>query len=67
MNDRGLVLDWALCPQSDPPKFSFQKKIATFSLPDNLLAECATVDEAFNILSKLAWKPNWKKVIIVTR
>ncbi len=57
MNDQGLFLDWALCPKSDPPKFSFKKKIATFSLPSNLLAECATVDEAitwlkqYNILS----------------
>jgi len=46
MNDQGLFFDWAMCPKSDPPKFSFKKKIAWFSLPDNLLAECATVDEA---------------------
>ncbi len=52
MNDRGLFLDWALCPKSDPPKFSFKKKIATFSLPDNLLSECATVDEAIRWLKQ---------------
>ena len=46
MNDQGLFFDWALCPKADPPKFSFRKKISTFSLPDKLLAECATVDEA---------------------
>lgn len=52
MNDRGLIFDWALCPKSDPPKFSFDKKIATFSLPENLLAECATVDEAITWLKQ---------------
>jgi predicted choloylglycine hydrolase len=46
MNDQGLFFDWALCPKSDPPEFTFKKKIASFSLPDKLLAECATVDEA---------------------
>lgn len=46
MNDQGLFFDWALCPDSIPPKFSFHKKIATFSMPEKLLAECATVDEA---------------------
>lgn len=46
MNDQGLFFDWALCPKSKPPEFSFKKKIATFSLPENLLAECSTVDEA---------------------
>jgi penicillin V acylase-like amidase (Ntn superfamily) len=60
MNDQGLFFDWALCPKSDPPEFSFRKKISTFSLPDKLLAECATVDEAitwlkqYNILSGYA-------------
>jgi penicillin V acylase-like amidase (Ntn superfamily) len=46
MNDQGLFFDWALCPKSESPEFSFKKKIATFNLPDSLLAECATVDEA---------------------
>ena len=46
MNDQGLFFDWALCPKSDPPKFSFNKNTATFSLSENLLAECATVDKA---------------------
>lgn len=52
MNDQGLFLDWALCPKSDPPKYDFKKKIAGFSLPDNLLAECATVDEAITWLKQ---------------
>lgn len=52
MNDQGLFFDWALCPEADPPKFSFRKKIAAFSLPDNLLAECATVDEAITWLKQ---------------
>lgn len=57
MNDQGLFFDWALCPESDPPKFSLKKQIATFSLSENLSGECATVDEAiawlkqYNILS----------------
>ncbi len=46
MNDQGLFLDWALCPKSVSPEFSFQKKIATFSFSDKLLAQCATVEEA---------------------
>jgi choloylglycine hydrolase len=52
MNDQGLFFDWALCPKSNPPKFSFKKKIATFSLPDNLLAKCSTVDEAIRWLKQ---------------
>jgi len=52
MNDKGLFFDFALCPKSDPPKFSFKKKIASFSLPENLLAECATVDEAITWLKQ---------------
>ncbi|RPI00176.1 MAG: hypothetical protein EHM72_09950 [Calditrichaeota bacterium] len=56
MNDQGLFFDWALCPDAVPPKFSLKNKVATFNMPENLLAECATVDEAvawlgrFNIL-----------------
>lgn len=52
MNDRGLVLDWAMCPQDEPPPFSLKKKIATFSFSDDLLAECATVDEAVSWLMR---------------
>jgi len=50
MNDQGLFLDWALCPKSKIPRFSFKKKIATFSLPDKLLAECSTVEEGIKWL-----------------
>ena len=50
MNDQGLFFDWALCPKSDPPKFSFHKKTATFSMPESLLSECATVEEAIEWL-----------------
>jgi choloylglycine hydrolase len=50
MNDQGLFFDWALCPKSDPPKFSIHKKTASFSMPENLLAECATVEEAIEWL-----------------
>jgi len=52
VNDQGLFFDWALCPKSNPPKFSFKKKIATFSLPENLLAKCSTVDEAIRWLKQ---------------
>lgn len=52
MNDQGLFVDWALCPESNTPKFSFKKKIATFSLTDNLLAKCSTVDEAIGWLKQ---------------
>lgn len=52
MNDQGLFFDWTLCPKSKPSKFSFKRKIATFSLPDKLLAECSTVDEAIKWLKK---------------
>ena len=52
MNDQGLFFDWALCPKSDPPGFSFKKKIATFSMPENILAECATVGEAVEWLKQ---------------
>jgi len=58
MNDQGLFFDWALCPKSDPPPFSFKKKLASFSLPDNLLAECATVDEA------IAWLKQYNILFI---
>ena len=52
MNDQGLFFDWALCPKSDPPGFSFKKKTATFSLPEHILAECSTVDEAIEWLKQ---------------
>lgn len=52
MNDQGLFFDWALCPKSNPPKFSFKKKIATFGMPERLLAECATVEEAIMWLKR---------------
>lgn len=52
MNDQGLFFDWALCPKSDPPPFSLKKKIASFSLPERLLAECATVEEAIAWLNQ---------------
>ena len=52
MNDQGLFFDWAMCPESEPPKFSFNKKIAAFNLPENLLAQCATVEEAVAWLKK---------------
>ena len=58
MNDLGLFFDWDLCPKSEPPEFSFKKKIAVFSLPDNLLAECATVDEA------IAWLKQYNILFI---
>jgi choloylglycine hydrolase len=58
MNDQGLFFDWALCPESDPPKFTFRKKIATFSMPENLLAECAAVDEA------IAWLKQYNILFI---
>ncbi|HWR63685.1 MAG TPA: hypothetical protein VN365_04700 [Candidatus Thermoplasmatota archaeon] len=56
MNDQGLFFDWALCPKSESPEFSFKKKIATFNLPDSLLAECATVDEA------IVWLKQYKVI-----
>ncbi|MGA1842985.1 MAG: carcinine hydrolase/isopenicillin-N N-acyltransferase family protein [bacterium] len=50
MNDQGLFFDWALCPKSHPPTFSFRKRIGTFGLPESLLAQCSTVDEAIQWL-----------------
>lgn len=58
MNDQGLFFDWALCPKSVAPEFSFRKKISTFSLLDKLLAECATVDEA------IAWLKQYNILFI---
>jgi len=58
MNDQGLFFDWALCPKSNPPEFTFIKKIATLSLPENLLAECATVNEA------IAWLKQYNILFI---
>jgi predicted choloylglycine hydrolase len=58
MNDQGLFFDWASCPKSDPPRFSFKKRIAWFSLSEKLLAECATVDEA------IAWLKQYNILFI---